>query len=297
MNKSLLLFAVFATISSGSVLASPNICTNCPVLNKVKDITNYAPGTYYADSQAAYGGDLATFRKAIISDISKGQKQLSYGEVWTALTHTDEDPQNSDNVILLYKGNSIPKNHNGSGAASANQDYWNREHTWPKSHGFPKKSQQGYTDIHHLRPADISMNSARGNKDFHNGGTPVPEDNRNLSTKYTWEPRDEVKGDIARMMFYMDVRYDENTGINMPNLVLVDAINTNPTSGKNLPKLGKLCTLIEWHFQDPVNDFERARNNTIYEYQGNRNPFIDNPEWVDTIYKGRCNESKVPDQT
>ena len=81
----------------------------------------------------------------------------------------------------------------------------------------------------------------------------------------------------------------------MPDLVLVDSVNTNPYNDSN-PQLGKLCTLIEWHLQDTVDDFERTRNNAIYEYQGNRNPFIDYPEWVDTIYEGKCGDIKVPDQ-
>ena len=91
------------------------------------------------------------------------------------------------------------------------------------------------------------------------------------------------------MMFYMDVRYDVGTAVTMPDLILVDKVET-PTSGleDGIGQHGKLCTLIEWNYLDPVDAFELERNNEIFELQGNRNPFIDNPEWVDLIYKDSC---------
>ena len=90
----------------------------------------------------------------------------------------------------------------------------------------------------------------------------------------TFEPPDVAKGDVARAMFYMDVRYAGDTD-GEPDLQLVDEVNTSGT------QLGKLSTLIHWHFQDPPDDFERQRNNLIYtNWQGNRNPFVDHPEWV-----------------
>jgi endonuclease I len=264
-------------------------CTNCPDLATVADRNTYVEATYYSVSNAADGSAL---RAAITTDISASHKQLTYSEVWTALTHTDEDPDNADNIILLYSGRSIAKADNGSGSASSNQDFWNREHTWAKSHGFPDTNQLGYTDIHHLRPTDISMNSDRGNRDFDIGGTPNDEAPANMSTENTWEPRDEVKGDVARMMFYMDVRYDAGTESTMPDLILVDSVGTSTSTlsdGKG--ELGKLCTLFDWHSQDPVDTLETNRNNSIYEYQGNRNPFIDHPEWVDSLYASSCGGS------
>ena len=262
------------------------ICTNCPDLSKVSDRTTYVEATYYTAANAA---DTNALRAAITTDISANHKQLTYSEVWTALTNTDEDPDNADNIILLYTGRSIAKADNGSGSASSNQDFWNREHTWAKSHGFPESSQLGYTDIHHLRPTDISMNSDRGNRDFDIGGTPNDEAPANMSTENTWEPRDEVKGDVARMMFYMDVRYDAGTESTMPDLILVDTVGTaTSTLNDGKGELGKLCTLFDWHSQDPVDTVETNRNHSIYEYQGNRNPFIDHPEWVDSLYASAC---------
>lgn len=94
----------------------------------------------------------------------------------------------------------------------------------------------------------------------------------------SWEPRDAVKGDIARMMFYMVVRYEYGAY----DLELVDYTGTS-----NTPVFGKLSTLLQWHQQDPVDDWERNRNDIIFNsYQGNRNPFIDHPEFVNYIWGG-----------
>ncbi len=270
-----------------------SICTNCPDISKVKDRSTFNDGVYYETAIAAESSDKATFRAAVSADIGKDVKQLTYTEAWTALTYTDEDPSNPDNIFLIYKGNSIAKKENGSGSNANNPDSWNREHVWPKSHGFPEKSQLGYTDIHHLRPADWSMNSTRSDNDFGEGGEPVeeaPENKKNGSISF--EPRDSVKGDVARMMFYMDVRYEAGTHASMPDLRLVDIQETERSNLEDgIGELGKLCTLLAWHEQDPVDDFEIERNNEIYEYQGNRNPFIDHPEWVEKAFAGSCEDT------
>ena len=83
---------------------------------------------------------------------------------------------------------------------------------------------------------------------------------------------------------YMDVRYDGNDVSNVPNLMLVDQTET----AKDSPLMGKLCTLLQWHNDYPVSARERERNNRIYERQGNRNPFIDHPEFAQSIYGDRC---------
>ena len=145
--------------------AASSICTNCPELKKIKHRAQYDANTYYHNSYRSALNESA-LRKAIHKDIATDFHQLSYNEIWTALTYTDEDMQNSDNIKLIYKGNSIAKANNGSAQFSTYQDYWNREHIWPKSHGFAKRSQQGYSDLHHLKPADVSMNTKRSDNDF-----------------------------------------------------------------------------------------------------------------------------------
>ncbi len=236
--------------------------------------------TYYDSAEGLEGEALKTALHNIIDD----HQTYSYDFAKTALRNTDEDPNNSNNVILMYTGRSQAKTAFGS-----NGDDWNREHTWPKSHGsFGEVAPMG-TDLHHLRPTDASVNSTRGNKDFDNGGSQV-NDTYGSGSSYcytdsdSFEPRDEVKGDVARIIFYMATRYEGDKSGEV-DLELVDRVDT---SG---PALGKLSTLLAWNEEDPVDDFERNRNNVIFDYQGNRNPFVDHPEFADMIWGNQSLES------
>ncbi len=214
-----------------------------------------------------------TALKDALNDIISDHTELSYSAVKQALKSTDEDPNNSNNVILLYKGTSQSKSSFGGGAND-----WNREHVWAKSHGGFGNVAPAGTDLHHLRPTDASVNSSRGNKDFDAGGSPHSEATDCNSDSDSWEPRDEVKGDVARMLMYMAVRYEGELG--EVDLELNDQVNNG-----SVPFHGKLSTLLNWHQNDPVSSFEENRNNVIYSsYQSNRNPFIDHPEYVDLIW-------------
>lgn len=265
----------------GGTIISGSVCTNCPDLEKFKDLAAFNPTDYYAvvQTEIDLGSGPAVVKTAINSTISSDIKSLSYAEVWTALTYTDEDPVNTDNVILWYTARSQAKSTNGSGAASTNGDNWNREHSWPQSHGFPEQNQLAHTDIHHLRATDISVNSSRGNLDFDNSDSPLAESPINRVDSNSFEPRDDIKGDVARMMFYMDTRYEGAGSDNVADLVLVNRLTSSSE-----PNLGMLCTLIAWSNADPVDASEQRRNDRIYELQGNRNPFIDNPAWVSLLY-------------
>jgi len=95
-------------------------------------------------------------------------------------------------------------------------------------------------------------------------------------TSLTWEPPDLTKGDVARAIFYMAVRYTGDV-TNEPHLLLTDSTNLI-VSGSTY--MGRYTTLLKWHFQDPVSPEEHLRNEIAYSYQTNRNPFIDHPEWV-----------------
>jgi predicted extracellular nuclease/endonuclease I len=262
-------------------------CINCPEISKVSDAQTYVESVYY---EAAMATDKAGRAAALNAIISAKHVPLTYSQVWSVLTFSDEDPNNADNVIEIYTGNSIAKNMNGSGPNQNDQNSWNREHVWAKSHGFPDDSQYGYTDAHHLRPADWSMNTLRSNLDFDNGGDPVEESPENFKDSDSWEPRNDVKGDVARMMFYMATRYDGAAMDRTPDLILVDMVGT--ASGS--PEFGKLCTLWEWHLNDPVDAREMTRNDVVFEYQGNRNPFIDRPDWGDEIYGEACRPHTAP---
>jgi endonuclease I len=233
-------------------------------------LTNQVSDTMRVYYASVYGKTGKALKTALHKLITK-HKKLRYQEAWEVLKETDQDPNHPDNVILLYKQTSQPKNLKGKGA-----DDWSREHVWPKSHGHFGINKGPGTDLHHLKPSDLSVNRARGDLDFDNGGTIFREAPLCKKDHDSWEPPTAVKGDIARILFYMDVRYEgKNSEI---DLKLVDYTNTNG------PHLGKLSTLIEWHKLDPVSDFERLRNDKIYEWQGNRNPFIDYPQWVFEIW-------------
>jgi predicted extracellular nuclease/endonuclease I len=266
---------------SNSDFISGSVCTNCPDVPKIKDISLFDAVNYYAAAQTEVDSNSSTgiIKTAINDIISTDHKNLTYAEVWTSLTYTDEDPSDTNNVILWYSNRSQAKSTNGSGAASSNADNWNREHSWPKSHGFSNSSLEAYTDIHHLRPTDISINSSRGNLDFDNSDSPLSESPINSVDDDSFEPRDDVKGDVARMMFYMDTRYEGSGSDSTPDLQLVNRITTTSES-----KLGWLCTLAAWNVADPVDASEQLRNDRIYELQGNRNPFTDNPSWVEILY-------------
>ena len=227
---------------------------------------------YYQTTQQLAGSNL----EDALHDIIKNHNEFSYGSAKQILKDSDEDPNNTNNIMLVYKGISIPK----SEFASNNQtDYWNREHVWAKSHGsFTNYGDLGpYSDAHNLKPCDASVNSSRGYKDFDNGGAQHEEATDCNYTNSTWEPRDGSKGDVARIIFYMHCRYSGDTG--EPNLNVVDFINTFPNA-----QMGKLSTLLAWNELDPVDAFERRRNDVIYGWQNNRNPFVDYPDLANRIW-------------
>ncbi|GGN22994.1 hypothetical protein GCM10011609_75510 [Lentzea pudingi] len=225
--------------------------------------------SYYTAACGKSGAAL----KSALNGIVRTQTKLNYDQVWDALKVTDQDPGNASNVKLLYSGLSLPKSANGGGA-----DQWNREHVWAKSHGDFGTATGPGTDIHHLRPEDVSVNAARGNLDFDNGGSAVSQGGGSLADGDSFEPRAAVKGDVARMIFYMAVRYEGNDGY-------VNLEINNSVSNGSQPYIGKLSVLKQWSAGDPPDAFEKRRNDLIFSnYQHNRNPFIDHPEWVAAIW-------------
>ncbi len=230
------------------------------------------PSGYYDGTEGLNGLQL----KSVLHNIIDEHWEYSYNDLRDfILKETDEDPNNSNNVILLYTGRSQAKSTFGGGANN-----WNREHVWAKSHGNFGNNPPCGTDAHHIRPTDVSVNSDRGHLDFNNGGTAIYDMGYLAGYRInnvSWEPTDEVKGDVARMIFYMAVRYEGDNG--EPDLEVVDYVNTYPN-----PKHGKLSTLLEWNIADPPDDFEKNRNEIVYDYQENRNPFIDHPEFATLIW-------------
>ena len=211
-----------------------------------------------------------------------------------ALAELDADPESSGQVILIYSRRSEPAENFGITSG------WNREHLWPNSYGIDKVDP-AYSDLHNLRAADWSVNSSRSNL-FYDSSDETDEKYKNPAhseapnatrDSNSWQPPLEARGDVARAAFYMDLRY-AGTKSNENDLLL-----TNETSRIDSDDnfFGNLDTLLQWHADDPVDEFERRRNQLIYStYQGNRNPFIDHPELADIIYAPENREQPPPSE-
>ncbi|MEE3113728.1 MAG: endonuclease, partial [Candidatus Thermoplasmatota archaeon] len=225
---------------------------------------------------------------ALHSELYEGARNhtvISYSSAWDVLRETDEAPSNSSNVTLIYTRRSHSENDTCGDGNTCTGQSWNREHLWPQSHGDFGTTMNNVagTDLHALRPADNTVNSARSDKDFDNATSQHSECTGCNYSEDAWEPPDEVKGDVARSIFYMDVRY--NGYGNEPNLTLVN--NYSSTSIGN-GTLGVLCTLYAWHTSDSVDAAEQERNEVVESYQNNRNPFVDGPGYVQAIWGEFC---------
>jgi endonuclease I/DNA/RNA endonuclease YhcR with UshA esterase domain len=187
----------------------------------------------------------------------------------------DADPANPSNIILFYTQRSQKNDTYGTGGNDIN-----REHVWAKSHGSFANIRPMDSDVHNLHPADASVNQVRSNRDFDKvapNGTQITEAPGTWYNTNAWEPADAVKGQVARAILYMDVRYEGTNG--EMDLTAADGVGTYPQ-----PKHGNLQTLLEWHRQFPPTGFERRRNERIFNMQLNRNPFVDHPEYADLIW-------------
>ncbi|MCG2611947.1 endonuclease [Flavobacterium sp. SM15] len=217
-------------------------------------------------------------------------KFLSYTPgVWEALKVVDTDPNNANNVLLVYGWengtdadvtNDLSRSKSSNGGAVGD---WNREHTYAQSVGTPDLGTSGAgSDAHHLRAADVQRNGTRGNRLFTTG-----TGNSGAVGAY-WYPGDQWKGDIARMMMYMYLRYGSQC---LPKNI---GVGTIVSSDSNMIDL-----FLQWNAEDPVSQFEDNRNtylgNTSNTYgQGNRNPFIDNPYLATRIWGGIAAENRWP---
>ncbi len=225
---------------------------------------------YYNGTEGKNGEEL----KTALNDIIKGHTPYSYYFSKEIFKLSDAVPGNSDSVIQVYTGFSHYNSDYGNSGLQLN-----REHVWAKSHGGFADVPPMYGDVHNLKPSAATVNQDKSNLDFDNGGIQHDIATGCYFTDSTWEARDEVKGDIARIIFYMSTRYEGNDG--EMDLEVVDHNHTYP-----LAQHGKLSTLLEWNLQDPPDEFERNRNNVIFSFQKNRNPFIDDPNFVQLIWGG-----------
>ncbi len=282
-----------------------------------KSMAQPPPG-YYDTVNPATSATLRATLHPVIDDHTRFPYTSTSTDTWNILEQADEDSANTANVLDIYMNASYVK----VGAGNTN---YNREHSWPNSYGYPNDGSTNYpyTDCHALFIASDSYNSSRGNKPYRfcsalcseqitlltngqGGGSGVYPGNSNwttgLLTTGTWETWIGRRGDVARAQFYMDMRYEGGThgitGVAEPDLILTDneALIDASNTGANLSVayMGILTNLLQWHQQDPVDAKEIARNNVVFSYQGNRNPFIDHPEWVECIFNNTCGGDITP---
>lgn len=267
-KKSIFLVASFVllALSFGAV----NLKTN--VFNKLELVeawsgtqTPSVDDSYYENIRGMTGTDLRSGLKTILRN---GYKQLSYSNIWDSCESGDESENNSSEVFLIYTRTTMKKSQHVSGSSG-----WNREHVFAKSLGGYGESGPG-ADAHHLFASDNKVNGTRSNSKFGEvtNGTQVKDSLGNLTDNYTsgstFEPCDEAKGEVARAVLYMSVMY-YNTGY-----------STNVTNC-----FTSLQTCLDWNNEFPPTNREIRRNNVIYDdFQHNRNPFIDHPEFADMIY-------------
>ncbi len=221
------------------------------------------PPGYY-DSVSGLTGD--ALKNGLHSIISTNNNSSYTGAKEEMFGYIDN---NSGLVRCVYTG----QDYNVSPGGMPNQTYLNCEHTFAQSWFGSSESSIKRADIHHLFPTNSNVNSSRGNLPFDNvtsvGNTYtyangyVSKRGANMNGTTCFEPADQHKGNVARALLYFHVRYNESLtrgGINMVN------------------------TLLEWHVSDPVDVAEQQRNEGIYSYQNNRNPFVDHPEFIDYIW-------------
>jgi endonuclease I/chitodextrinase len=247
----------------------------------ISSVTTFSQQTYYNDVNLNLTG--TTLKEELATKIiSTHTRFLFYNQIWDASKATDVNPNNNQEVVLIYgweNGTDADVTNDrtrGINNNSGNVGDWNREHVYSQSLGTPPLSDEGPgSDAHHLRPADTQRNSSRNNRKFTAGsGFSGAQSNGG------WYPGDEWKGDVARMMMYMYVRYDDRCLIS--NIGIGDNSNT-PDDMIDL--------FLQWNAEDPVSEIEKQRNDyhenlSNQNAQGNRNPFIDNPRLATRIWGG-----------
>ena len=210
-------------------------------------------------------------------------------DVWDACKLADEDPDVSSNVLLIYGFNDTDgvsstdrtRSKSDQDVGGGDTGKWNREHVFAKSLANPNlgtDEPSPGTDVHNLRPADSQRNSTRGNKKFSEGSG-----NSGTLSNGGWYPGDEWKGDVARIVMYMYIRYNGNGS----KISETNCFPINVGIGNQVANDSKMIDLfLKWNIEDPVSEFEADRNDALAGIQKNRNPFIDNPYLATVIWGG-----------
>ena len=190
-----------------------------------------------------------------LREVTRLKSHYNYDYARSLLQYTDESLEDPGYIFGIYDGTSI-------------RPIWDSGHTWNREHIWCQSRYEGISggpksDLFNLRAASTRINSSRGNNYYDEKGTSGYYPNENEEYDF--------RGDVARSCFYVYTNYE--------GLRLTD----NPNSNLNV-SMGKLSTLLRWHKEDPVDEFERQRNMKIYQFQGNRNPYVDIPELVDRVF-------------
>lgn len=246
-------------------------------------VASTAPAGYYDSLEGKSGAVLKQAIQDIVANPAVVHAQ-NYGDVEYMLKEADQNPLNSNEVWLMYVEQGRAKYKYQTTASNIGS--WNREHIFPQSRGgFTDGTDSnsdgintwqttdandinaGHADGHHIRAEDGPENSSRNNRDYGLNDYNGPSGNLG-----SWH------GDVARALFYMSCRYN---GLSVVNGNLPDS-----TAGQ----LGDLATLLVWNTSDPSDDFEMHHNNVIYNWQVNRNPFIDHPDLADYVWGSHTGE-------
>jgi len=270
-------------------------------------VRSSSTGAYYAQVNTSSPEQL----RCSLHQIIRGHTEYPYG--WNQLELADEDPLDSGRILDIYRNCSYAKGPTGDrvgasgpgatcGALSGVR--YNREHVWPRSLGFNNTGLAAHNDLHMLHLSDEVFNANRGNKPYdycppangcvedrtiayagQGGGNGTYPGLSNWGHTFdgntgSYEVWTKLRGNMARALFYMAIRYEG--GDNLPDLELTDNRSLIVVTPSSAPKayMGILTTLLEWHLQDPVDARELERNEVIFGFQGNRNPFVDHPEWA-----------------
>jgi endonuclease I/methionine-rich copper-binding protein CopC len=265
-------------------------------------VTSGTVSGYYSQVNTSSPDQLRCSLHATIKGHTKYPYSGSGQNVWTILEVAQQDPNNPNKIIDVYRNRSYTIGSDRAGTGSGLT--YNREHAWPNSLGFANSNLAAYTDTHMLWLSDTNQNASRGNKPYANCGsgcTELPTEanngvggpgqsnwvkspDGNAGSFEVWNHR---KGEMARAMFYMAIRYeglaaDEANDGKIPDLELTDQRSKIVITANTAAKayMGLLTDLLAWHLQDPPDAEEIARNDVIQSFQGNRNPFVDHPEWA-----------------
>ena len=271
------------------------------LLFSVANIFAQIPTGYY-DGTAGLSG--AALKTKLSSIISSGHQTKSYDALDDEYPNSDKDSyyEKDGTVLDIYSENPTETDPyvyqfgvKKCGNYKIEGDCYNKEHIFPQ--GYFNKASPMVSDIHHIVPTDGKVNGMRSNFPFGNVGSSVSYTSKNGSKLGTsnsvnysgkvFEPINEFKGDVARMIFYFATRYEAKLKDFDANDILTN------TSFPGIQSW-ELEVLKQWHTQDPVSQREIDRNNAAYTYQGNRNPFIDHPEYVALIWGTTTPDTEAP---